>query len=135
VVVTVEGLAKSRKTIFNSHAIIANGELRHVEFTGQYGIIECCAEEGSYYLLATNTTGLNSPTFLDWRAALGRSYNLLRAHQETARVSAAFPVPVVFGLLAMLLSLPRLTSSAWFWARAVARGVAVVSEVSVSEAS
>jgi|ERR1700722_1190842 hypothetical protein len=108
------GIGEEPEDHFHSHAIIASGEPRYVEFTGQYGIIECCTEEGSYYSFAINTIGLNSPTFLDWRAALSHSYSLLRTRQETARVSAAFPVPAAFRLLEMLFSLQRFTSPAWF---------------------
>jgi len=111
VVVAVEGLAKSRKTIFNSHAVIASGERRYVELTGQCGIIECCTEEGSYYLLAMSRIGLNLPSFHDWRAALSHSYSLLRTRQDAARVSAAFPAPSCFRLSCVALLSSKLHQS------------------------
>jgi hypothetical protein len=87
----------------------------YVELTGQCGIIECCTEEGSYYLLAISRVGLNLPTFFrDWRAALSHSYNLLRTRQDAARVSAPFPAPSCFS--------PFLRCSSLFQASSVQLG-------------
>lgn len=62
-------------------------ERRYAEFAGQYGIIECCTEEGSYYLLAIRRIRLNLPTFLELESC---SQPLLQPFKDSSRRSARF---------------------------------------------